>query len=52
MGLQLLVYLDDVNLLLLTVKKNKEALVVASVKVGNNAERTQCMFMVFDKISA
>jgi len=48
MGLQLLVYLDDVNLLLLTVKKNKEALVVASVKGGNNGEITQGMFMVFE----
>jgi hypothetical protein len=47
MGHQLLTYLDDVNLLLLTVKKNKETLVVASVEGGNNAERTKDMLMSF-----
>lgn len=39
--------LDDVNLLLLTVKKNKEALVVAGVEGGNKGERMKDMFMSF-----
>jgi hypothetical protein len=49
MAHQLLVYLDDVNLLLLTVKKNKEALVVAGVEGGNDAERSKVMFMSFEQ---
>ena len=49
MGHQLLVYLDDVNLLLLTVKKNKAALVVASVEGGNKTERMKDMFMSFEQ---
>jgi len=39
--------LDDVNLLLLTVKKNKEDLVVARVEGENKAERLKDMFMSF-----
>lgn len=39
--------LDDMNLLLLTVKKSKKVLVVASVEGGNKAERMKDMFMSF-----
>jgi len=51
---QLLVYADDVNILAgskHTVKKNTEALLVASKEIGLevNADKTKCMVMSRDQ---
>ena len=51
---QLLVYADDVNILggsVLTVKKNAEALIVASKEIGLevNADKTKYMIMFRDQ---